>query len=524
MNFILKTAPSFLRTLDNYLRVNHSWIWMTRIHIHIYLALIAGIVFSGVGFAYYFNIKDVPGLRDQDSFFLLLFIPATVFCVYILYNMSLFNTDKSHAYRFRYQGFFIFLIYFLSLALPLIIPYSASCILNKRIAALVEDRQFNQDMKQLNEGLPFFPRYNFSDYDYYPSDSVYLYERSPKKFQEGDYNSDIDYGTRQFWETMRDSIFFHTGVFENKRPHLYYNKSRLWDDVYYEEGLFWGRTYEHLAYDYNSDSLFNLYIQNFNLRKDKAKAAEHIAQTTALLLRYSKGYQAEPDMVLRHYMENYYKPDVENHYLRELPFDETINNVTNIYMAKLDRADAFDKGVFSGLLIAVFCMALLFQIFKNVHWKQFLLGAAIFAIIMTLIVVVEVISNMRGQFFSMMGVILPFLLLIASIKGFSITRFSWILNQVSILLNVVLPFYPLLVVFYFAEFHGLFQAEYFDQFKIYSIDRFGVQQWEYSPEYYVLITFIWMCAFWSGILGYVFIWNSYLKTLYLRYWSLPKNK
>ena len=523
MNFILRTAPPFLRKADAYLRINHSWIWTTRIQIHLYLGLILGLVFSIVGLLYSIDLTDVPGSNSQNTFYMILFVPATAFCIYMLYNMSLFNTDKSHAYRFKYQEFFLFLIFFFTFCLPLLIIYPASMILNARIANLVEDDQFETDKEQLNRGLVFFPVSKY-EYDYYPSDSLYIYETITHPV-----NNDNEYNAPhlQRRENMKELIFTHSGEFEKSRPKLYYHHSRDWTNTY-SYGRYRRNSMRH--HDFNAkaaervsiqDSLYRMYIDSVNIYHDPEVAKRHISEMHLLLKKYNGNYDVDKQRILNNFMTNYYKPGDQR---LEIALQTVKDNVTAIYYAKNKYVSAWNLDVFRSLLIFAFCFTLLFQVFKNVHWKQLLLALGIAACLLTLVIIVEVISRFRGEFFALTGVILPFLLLALSVAGFRIKKFHWIFNQANIYLTWLLPFYPLIILAYLANYHQFFGMDYFDRYKVEITNQYGRKDWIYSDAYYILVSKIWHYTFWAGILSYVFLWNSFLKLLYLRYWSLPKNR
>lgn len=535
MNFILRTAPSFLRKADAYLRINHSWIWSTKIHIHLYMTVILGAVFSLVGLLYHVDIRWAPDRSDLNGFFILLFIPAVIFCFYMLYNMSLFNTDKSYAYRFKYQEFFLFIIYFFTFCLPLVIPYSASLILNYRVDRLVDDVQFKKDQVAYNEALPFFP-VNSDDYEYYPSDSVYLFEtrERAKKEREGlsEYSNHYE-----FWESMKDSVFSHTGIFEKTRPKLYYHHSLNWNTARHHDhyDLFSNRRYDYrdpdyLSVDYNfsgaEDSLYAQYIEHTNLVHDPAMAEKHIAEMDELLKKYTVTKGIERQKIRDQYAGNYYIPEEARVQTdaREALMQLTEMNISSIHSAKMKYAYVFDGEIYLGLWIFIFCLTVLFLLFKNVHWKQFLLAIAINAALLTLVIIIEVISNGRGEFIGALAVLLPLIFLFVTIAGFYINRFSWFFNQVNIFLTVILPFYPLIVLSYLQYMRNIFEIEYFDRYKIPVVNSMGYTEWLYNTEYYELINTIWTWTFIGSILLYVFVWNSYLKLLYLRYWSLPKNR
>ncbi len=537
MNFALKISPPFLRKLDAYLRINHSWIWTTRIHLHIYIALLLSVLFASLGLVYHISINDVPSVNDQNTFFGLLFIPATVFLIYMIYQMALFNTDKSAAYRFRYQEFSILLIYLFTFFLPLLIPYPASLILNGRISNLVSDNELQRDQNSFNEALIFLPVSNASFYYYYPSDSAYLDTRQSKTFRNEYYDAeeavntdDTTISTRRQWALLADSIYHHKGVFKNTRPKLYYRNTRIWS----KNSLYGYNTYmtndltESTAESNLRDSLFLLYLDKINIVRDPNEASKHISQICELLYKYThfEGGVLDQKTILNDFLKHSYSESYCNNYpfLYNKIYTST-DNITNIYRAKLrDDINAWDKNVLFVLFIFIFCITTIFQIYKNVHWKQVLLGAAILAILFTLICIIEVVSNFDGKFISFAGAFLSLLFLLTTIKGFFIKKFSWVLNQMAVILAFCLPYFPLIILAYLDQHHHIFTISYFDKYLEPFKSHDGTISWSYNKEYRELVTLIWISTFWGGILSYVFIWNSYMKTLFLRFWNLPKTK
>ncbi len=544
MSFILKYSPAFFRKLDTHLRINHTWLWATKIHIHVFLALVLGAFFSLIGLIYFADVQHVPGKHSVNGFFALLFVPAALFTLLMLYNMSLFNTDKSGAYRFPYQEFFQFGIYFITFCLPLLIIVPPTLILNERIANLVDDRQFEIDKKAFNEGDIFFPRMNYEQYHYFPNDHIYLEETRPKRvinehYNEDDYITeaviDVDYIARPSdeedsarremlyqWERMRDSIFWHRGAFINARPKLYFQQSRMWSRARYYDP--YDRHTESLDEMQLRDSMHRMYLNNINITKDPALAAKNIAAVSIALKKYYRKIEINERHVLNDFLNNNYSHGSLNSEFIRIAFEVAHRNVENIQDAKLRHITAWNYWFYNGIGIFIFVLSILFYIFKNVHWKQFLLAIALSALIITVISVIEAVSRFNGEFISVMGVLLPIVFLVCSVKGFKITKFSWIHNQMNIMLNAVLPFFPVIVLFYLSSYHQIFEIEYFDKFKEYYTTASGEQAWRYTQAYYTEVSRIWGITYWAGIFLYVFIWNSYLKILYLRYWFLPKVK
>ncbi|MCW3102080.1 MAG: hypothetical protein JWO09_520 [Bacteroidetes bacterium] len=511
MNFILKISPPFLRKLDDHLRINHTWIWTTRIHLHIYLSVLGCLFFSLIGMLYRIDITEAPGVHQQDMFLVLLFIPAVILGFFMIYNMSLFNSDKSQGYRFRYQEVLLFLVTFFSFCLPLLIPFSAAFILNERIAGLEEDKQFLADETAFNEGMPFFPSSPYN-YQYFPSDSTYLLETV-------DYTNDELNDYRQHWSRMRDSIFWHRGVFRDARPYLYYTEARTFGRSSYNY-----RYRPHVLSYFNRDSAYTAYLRKINIARDPAIIIPAIAGMDLLLNKYSEGITVDRQLVLKRFMNHEYKPDNVGGELLETTLNNCTANIYAIEDAKCRNGAAWQTEVWMFLALFIFCFTIVYRVYKNVHWQQLLIAVAIIIGGLSIIAIFEDAFRTYGNIFLNTGMFLPLVLLFLSIKGFSIRSFSWVLSQANILLSGFLPFYPVIILYYLNRYFNILECSFFDRYKEILGEPSGYQRVVYNAEYYRLVKTIWFCTFSFGILSYVFIWNCYLKALYLRYWSLPKNK
>jgi hypothetical protein len=520
MNFIYKISPAALKQFDSYLRVNHTWIWSTAIHLHLYLGILLTAVFSIVGLLYSVSLTDVPSPREQETFFGILIVPAIVLGLLILYNMSLFNTDKSHAYRFRYQEFFLLLIYFISFCIPLVIPYSASTILNKRVATLITDQEFEHDREALDKARLFFPEASGGYYNYYPTDSAYIHQLHLHS-QDDRYAATatasyvMDYG--EFWRVMRDSIFYHKGIFSEKRPHLYYETERLWA---WNNG--WETDPNPSTTTYRKDSAFRQYLKRMNIERNPSEAAFHIAQMRALTEKYFGAFSYDEQDVLSRFKNNYYLPSNENVW-RAQGIETVEAHLYNIMMAKDQRVSSASVEMLYVFMILAFCITLLFQMYKNVHWNQLLLAIGLGTLILTLMVIIEVVAHTNGDFFLTMSAWLPVVFLIFSLRVLSLKRFSWKYNVVVLFLNALIPFFPVIFLLYMDEIFRFFTMPYFDKYMVYEW-RNGYFDWFYTDRYYEVVNMIKIWTFVGGVLLYAFVWNSYLKVLYLRLWSLPKNK
>ncbi|MBL4577058.1 MAG: hypothetical protein JKX74_01220 [Flavobacteriales bacterium] len=528
MSFILKYAPAFFQRLDNYLRVNHPWLWSTRIHITMYLALILSGVFALVGWAYGLDIRDLPTLGDSEGFFSLLIIPTVIFMVFTVYHMALYNSDKSYGRKFLYQEFFVFFIYTLSFILPFVIPYSAQLMVDHRIADLVDDEELHLDHKNYDYGRMYFPDDSY-DYDYYPSDSIYIdeYHRKALGFVGGteaelaayqEWQQEL-YQMHREWENMKDSIYQHEGVFLHERPYLYLDRRYFRKAEYYyvdERKDLWEI----------EDSLLEEFVYQRNIDRDIAYATEGIANVVRLMDQYSYVSDIKADLdeqtILEDYRAHNYKWSFSEKYLGP-NLHKARGNMNRIAEAKNFDGYMYDGFWFMFMFVFLYYCAIFFNVFKNVHWKQFLLGLVVIGAGWAVFGIIDVMYNFRGDLMMSSLMILLGLCFWQSFRAFSATRYTVWMNQAVVLLNFLLPVVPFAILGFMDVVLDFFHWEYFDQYREMKF-YYGEWHWDYTDEYHIVVEAIRLITFWAGILIYPFVWNTYVKILYLRLWALPSNK
>lgn len=521
MNFILKFSPAFLKKFDQYLRLNHTWIWATRIHLNLYFSVLLSLFFIALGLLYQMDPKNVVTSSQQDFFFGILFIPAVILMGFFIYNMSIYNPDKNSGYRFRYQEFFVLLIYYCTLSLPLLIPYPTSWVLNERIANIEDKIVLEKQAVSLELGAYCFPN-NRHNYAFYPNDSIFLSSLTgdyKKVGQNAAYYEKIQL-ENEAWIKLKDSIFDHKGVFKNQRPHLYFS-SFIQDYHGYSYYGNYGNSYiksDLRNFGLQEDSIFKFKKKQLVLYRNEGLAKDYINKFGDLLLIYSDLKEVNTAKVFLDYSQNIYFPSYVHKVLRP-NIQATTSNMHQIRSAQLKSVTAWNLGLYQGLALAVFCICLLFQIFKNTHWSQLLRSILFIGLIYTIVLVVDASAGFNNG----LTIIFPFysfiILAIISILGFGLKKFSTFYVQINIYLSVISPFFFLILLGYLENVHQFFYWSWFDSYK--EINHQGLL--DYSSAHYVMIQQWYNWALWIGIFGYVFIWNSYLKSLYLRYWSLPKN-
>jgi len=521
-----------MRELDTYLRVNQPWLWATRIHIHLFTSLVLGFIFTLVGLGFVLNLRDLPSMTDSQIFFTLLIIPAIIYGVFVTYHMSLYNSDKSFGRTFFYQELFVFLIYIISFMLPLIIPYSAQVMIDLRIAALVDDEVLYEDHVRFEHGMVYFPR-SWYDYSYYPSDSIYIKDY---KGEEMIMEPEFEFGTQEEyeafealqkmhytkereWRMMKDSIYSQSGIFEHRRPALYLMRSNSHTYDYYYKG-------ERQSLYWIEDSLRKDFIYQRNLDRDIVHAREGVANVLQLIDKYSDWndvkVKMDEQMIVNDYLKNNYAKSYSEVYLHG-NLSRTRSNMWRIAQAKDFGGYMYQGAVWLTFGVFIYYLAILFNVFKNVHWKQLLLGLTVVGVVAALLGMVDAMFYFKGELFTTGSLILILVCIGLSFTAFKADRFSVFKNQAIVILNFLLPVVPVLFLFYMSEYWDFFKCEYFDQYLEKVLYR-GEWTWKYSAEYYELVSMIRWSTFWGGLIAYTLIWNTYLKMIYLRLWALPSNK
>lgn len=519
MNFILKIAPAFLKKLDGYLRANHTWIWATRIHLNLYLSVLLSLLFILLGFLYKMDVKDVISTSEQNFFFGILFIPATILLGFFIYNMSIYNPDKSAGYRFRYQEFFVFIIFFITLSLPLLIPYPTSWVLNERVANIKDVKALEKQAVSFELGSYYYPsnRHNFA---YFPNDSAFLSRLHNEKSIHGQ-TADVYEKIRlenDSWRKLNDSIFDHKGVFINTRPHLYY-RNYVGGYYSYYQGNYSGHPQPNLEnFNLEKNNVFKAKKEQLILHRNNGLAKDYINKFAELLFIYSDLSELNTEQIFSDYSQHIYFPSYVHKYLKH-PIHVAASNMHQIRSAQIKDVISWNLDMYKGLSLAIFCICLVFQVFKSTHWSQLLRSILFIGLLYTLVLVIDAATSFKSGFILIFTMYSSVIIAIISLRGFDLKRFSTLFVQFNIYLSFISPFFFLILLAYLENVHQFFFWSWFDGYK--EINQLGLL--DYGDAHYAMIKQWYYSALWIGIFSYIFIWNSYLKSLYLRYWSLPKN-
>jgi hypothetical protein len=490
----MRYMPKPIKKLDQYLRINYPWLWETRIHINLFMAGVILLLFVLLGFLFKIDLTEVLGRRETFQLYLTLFIPAFIWLVYMIYTMVLFNSEKSFGYRFKYQELFVFLIYLVTFSLPLLVPYSTVRVIDFRTGNLISDKKLMEDMQAVNYGSLYFPL-NLYDYNCYSNDSIYLEIIEKGIDSEILRNYELDYYTM-------DSIFKQIGRFSAQRPKLYFKAT---SQFYISE---------------EQDSLLREFICKRNIDKSPDIAKEKINKYINTLRKYSDIAEINEDEILSDYLNNEYIGSYTSKVIRD-DIIQMLSTIERITAANELSGSMYDKEPIWVLFFFVFYLAIAFNVFKNVHWKQLILSIVFISFSLILLAIIDLIYRSEGNIVLCGSLLIIIIGLIISFEGFRTKRFSVIVNQSVALLNFTLPILPFLILFFMDEILDFYKWPYFDKYMETYETTYGTEA-RYSSMFYALKETVIQFTIWGGLLFYTFFWNSYLKVLYIKFWSLPK--
>jgi hypothetical protein len=301
------------------------------------------------------------------------------------------------------------------------------------------------------------------------------------------------------------------------RPFLYYNleknptQSFLHTRDYYKDS------------NHEIDSVINRFLYQQNLTRDPRVAKEQIVLFCNLLKKYSGEDRVDPQTILNDYNSHNYITSYSANKL-DYSIKDAYRNMKNINYSKYFLSYMYSQYILVFFFVFIFYIAIIFNIFKNVHWKQFLLGASVFAVLTTLLIIFDVLFNYRFQFFITVSMLIIILAIILFIRGFKAKQYDVFINQSAILLNVLFPILPYLLLTYLSTSFHFFEWLYYgtgisDLSSTYSYSYF---ENTFDPEFYHFKMNVLWWTFWSGIILYIILWNTLLKKLYVKLWALPK--
>ncbi len=541
MNILLKISPSFIKELDRRLRVNLPWVWATRSHLNLFWGLVLGVLFAMIGLVYQVDQRDVMNSNSLESLFMILCIPAVIWILFSIYQLALFNDEKIFGKHFYGKEILVFVIYFITFSIPFVIPYSTTFVINQKIAGILTNEELDQHYHDFHYGKMYFPVEAYH-YEYYDSDMDYINSinnadpkkyvslvnpnhtnnrKVARKFLEG-YHWKYEHH-RDSMRLIRDSIFQESPFFKPYKLTLF-SYPRRGFETYYD----WGED----GFPLYADSSLIDFVHRRNLDRDETIALERIKKLIPLMYDFaSDAKEISEQQILEDYRNHRYVSSYSYQHLRS-DFYQINQNLSRIARAKMYKSGCFSSIVLIVLPIILFLLTILFSIYKNVNWKELLIGVVTLGILALIAGVIEVVGRWRGDFILSATLIMYFVTIILTFRAKSLRMKNVFVMQSVVVLNLTVVFLPICTLIYLDEVCNihfrsvlssiLIKAEEWFNWGIYNSGRNYSKN--YLLDYSDLNRMLKNSMIFLGIGMYLVFWNSYFKRLYLKLWALPSNK
>lgn len=507
---MLKKIYSPLQKLDEFLRTSMPWLWQTKIHEHLYLSILL-VALSWLFCAVMPNhILNPISRRDIEEVFAWMFIPAVVLFAFFVYRMAQFNIHKRNGKYFFYQEFFEFIIFFISVLLCVLLPYSVATTLNYRVSNLISDEKLVEYEISMEFADYYFPC-TWYHFDYFENVSEYQRFIEDALDRHGPWNEEellSERSRKRMSEDEVDKVFNHLDTYEYHRPKLYYA---------IEYSYYCSLKYGEIFDDYYGVSISEVEKQRriesmerkiaLNLNQDDEVTRTHIDNIVQIINEFS-GKNVDGEKVFDDFKNHRYR--LSYAYENNNVVYEVNDKLNNINTAKNWNFFMFrSQSLFIFVLVSFF-IALFYYIFKNVHWKQMLLGIVVPAIVLS------ILGMLLASFRADEEVVLPLFLSIFITAMISTTTIIWAKRYhkwhgiVSVFTNILLPVFFVYAVFSFDELHLI------DHENVYKLLNpfFGGEYISTSDT--VALCFIY------GVIFYIFVGNSYMKFIYRKMHFLPR--
>lgn len=477
---------------------------------------------------------DTPSIA---MWFGLAFIPCVFWWGFIIYRLVKFNSEKLFGDRTLWHNFIELPSYFFQLAMPLIIPFTLGLILTFRVAGLVENERLDQNMLAYEDAQLFFSMdygegylnsynnsYSYGDmHIYFENDSQYIqYIRgNSSDLYYDDYEvvveSVLDEDTKEYFEDMEDSIQYHRGVFEHSRPKLYPNE--------FSEFYLISKSIR------SNNDLDSIKMERFLIYKNDDK---YIRSKFDALLSNMKAFGIPSDSMLTSaqlfdlYSRNIYNCNDDLALRKQvMRFDDIIDDYTDqlryILKAKERNLYFLEDYIFIFIsLIIIFGASIILCLFKNMSWKEFLIGLVVLTTFILLNGIIFGILRIGKENFTIV-VWIEFLIL--TILSVIASRYKARTKLEAMLLMVPHLFIALLPIAILGTLDVLFDFwhwEYFDQYLELNPTKENPLNRSYNSAYYELKFPLYRMLFYIGCFVYAFlIYPLWLKVQWLKFMAKP---
>lgn len=510
--------PEFLKQIDKYLLQNHPLVWITRIHYVLVFTFYIFLLSYLLGWLFPIDLIQPNSLGIYYLLFIL--ISITLYVIWI-YRNSIYNIENQFGLRSIYDEYKLFACYFITVTLLCTnyIPFEA--VYKYRMANSISDEQFALEINTLNLADPFF----VTDETSYKNFSV--------KYQtKNDNTVYYNYTEYENWGRFRPSFYDSWSFFSRNGYSSIKNKLII-------SGVL-------------SDSLLK---NKFNvLKKDPSLAKKLITDYISIFKKYNRPMYFSTEYVYKNYQEltelgnTIQTPgDLSNNLTEgESIKNDIINIYKNVGEAKFDAVFYTKFGYYFFMWYLIFYLVIVFMMFRNVNWQQFIITLVSIALLPLIIFIIINImfQNNNGSYFFMGICLLIYLsVFIYSIKfGISppqqFTSFGSILLQLS---NIITPIAPFLFIVYahnvfdFLKYNIPYELSNFDIYydglsdsSIATLKQYPAKAkeilyqqllqnyWREVYEKFILATQI------IGMVLYLFVYMPFIKEQFVRLKALPR--
>ena len=541
MRLLRKLIPDFLRQWDLDLQRSHPRLWSTRIHHHLWFLLLINALVFALGLLIRVSTVKFP---DPEDLFGWIMTPTVVYGAFWVYKVVLFTPERRFGIRKPFAEVGELGVHFISLLLIMTIPYNLAMTVTYRIANLMTDAEFVEDVDTLNKNAYLFivgdgrlfdeavidgknPSYLVSanSHGYFKSLDAYVHrnnymEGRPQTIGElyeehiTGYNEVADPNSAESYNDV--SAFFHRLQIDSiERTCPFYFTSHGLFTPSYPDGVFL------------SDSLLEVgYIAM--VHSERPMDPEAVRRTIELGHRYS---DYAGSMTIAEVLEEF-------NARRSSSFNLSYANeqISKIWEAKTWRYFFIrEEGMVYVLFVSCFLLAILISIFKNLYWQPLLITAVVclllpMVILIGALIVDETIRGVNDEkvmlytYYAIAVFLVGRVFFAPKINTYRTTR-----AVLAILANLVIPF---IAIFTIALLH--FEWDIFGQDALemtQSVMRDNDPNDPRLPALDMQVTMlrervlnILLIVFWAGITVYVFALHSYFRATYTRMMALPEGK
>lgn len=540
MKFLRKLIPDFLRQWDLDLQRSHPRLWSTRIHHHLWFLLLINAVVFALGLLIRVSTVKFP---DPEDLFGWIMTPTVVYGAFWVYKVVLFTPERRFGIRKPFAQVGELGVHFISLLLIMTIPYNLAMTVTYRIANLMPDAEFVEDVDTLNknahlfiegDGRMFQTERNEDESDLYlSSSSSHNYFKDLDEYvHRNDY---VEGRPQTIGELYEEHITAYNEVSDpNSEAHdtlsAVFHRAQI-DSIertcpfyFVGHGPF---TPSYAEGAFLSDSLLEVGYVTM-VRSERPVDPEAVRRTIELGHRYS---DYAGNMTVNEVLAEFTERRTSSFNLSSV--DEQIRKIweAKTWSYFFMRWD----GMVYVLFLSCFLLAILISIFKNLYWQPLLITAVVCLLVPIIILICALILDemVRGvrdddvmlyTYYAIAVFLVGWVFLAPKVNTYRTTR-----AVLTILANLVVPF---IAIFTIALLHfewDIFGEEALEHM-IYAIrdsdpgdPRLPALELK-SAILRERVENILLIVFWAGIATYVFGLHSYFRAAYTRMMALPEGK